>query len=125
MSCFSGIFLYSLFLSFAFSEQYICTSINLDNPNGVETTTYTRSLYKNTSYEYFESETTTHNHNFQNLILTETDTYITMAYFTGGGVANLFVTFIDKENNTLYERFNSINPNFDSDKTTAECEVRF
>tara|TARA_B100001769_G_C21743100_1_gene407564 strand:- start:66 stop:443 length:378 start_codon:yes stop_codon:yes gene_type:complete len=125
MSCFSGIFLYSLFLSFAFSEQYICNSVNLDNPNGVETTTYTRSVYNEGSYEYFESNTTTHNHNFKNLILTETDNYITMVYFIGGPVANLLTTFINKENNTLYERFNSIDPNFDSDKTTAECEVRF
>ena len=45
MSYFLSIFLYGLFLSFTFSEQYICNSVNLDNPNGVETTTYTRSVH--------------------------------------------------------------------------------
>ena len=112
-----------ILFSLAFTEQYICNSINLDNPNGVETTTYTRSLFKNSTLEYFKSETNTHNHNFKNLILNETDTHITMVYLVEGDIANLLVTFIDKEKNILYERFNSISPDFDSNQTIAECEV--
>ena len=42
--------------------------VNLDNPNGVETTTYTRSLFKNSTLEYFKSDINTHNHNFKILL---------------------------------------------------------
>ena len=123
MNYFLQPFYYLFFFSVILSEKYVCSHFNADNPNDVEIITYTRRLYDNSAYEYFTVETNTYDHKLSNIILSETDEYITLVSFIQVPVANLLVTFINKKDNMLYERFNSYDPEFDSDKTYAECVV--
>ena len=114
---------FTLIISFLFSEEYVC-STNLDKfgQEGVEITTYER--ISTGDYDIFISSSTSSENTYNNLIVTETEEYITLINYLEVPIANLFVTFINKENNTYYQRFLSIDSEYDSDKTVGQCIVR-
>ena len=106
------IFLSSLLIP----EQYFCSSGSGDSP-----TIYKRVIEDGMeffTYEYEGSEPTFC------LIVRETENHITLVNLVDSPIANLFVTFIDKNTYEYYERFLSTDSRYDSDKTVGQCTLR-
>ena len=91
-----------LFNSFLFSEEYVCSSSlkEFDQP-GVEIKTYERSNKEGFFLKFNES-----NEKQIFYILEEDESYIMLVRPEISTIGpEIFVTFINKENNTFYENF--------------------
>ena len=82
------------------SEEYVCSNdLSEFNQSGVEIKAYQRSSEEGFFIRHLKDNKQTYF-----VVLDETEFYITLVSYSTGS-PNLFVTFIDKQNNTFYENF--------------------